>query len=267
MADITVRKIRFDFDDPVELLEPDVDLASTLPLLGLSLTMPYLEPYLMRTMKTAQKVITDPQVAEDAKNFSQQEGHHFRNHAVFNEKIRDAFDEGTAAKLRRIEDAIEADYQRFTRGKSLRFNVAYAEGFEAMTCSGALAMATHGTLESASMLPGGELWAWHMAEEIEHRTVAFDVFEHLDGSYLYRITVGTWSQIHYLRYINRFARCMAEALGTRLTRPRTPMHREAARRYLRTLRPSYHPSEVEVPAIVGQLLARYDQRAASAAAS
>ena len=75
MADITVRKIRFAFDGPIDFDVPDDDLAMMLGALGLSMTMPYLEPYLIRTMKVAIKQISDPVLAEDARRFSQQEGH------------------------------------------------------------------------------------------------------------------------------------------------------------------------------------------------
>jgi hypothetical protein len=265
MADITVRKIRFAFDEPIRLEGSPEEIGSVLPTLGLSMTMPYLEPYLIRTMKVAIKQITDPVLAEDARHFSQQEGHHYRNHAVFNEQIRDYFDSDTADELRRIERDLEADYQRFSKQKSLRWNVAYAEGFEAMTCAGALAMAEAGAFSDPAMLPGGEIWAWHMAEEIEHRTVAFEVFEHLVGSYFYRILCGTWAQVHYIGYIGRFARCMGDALGCKPGRPAGAMGGNAIRNYLRTWSPWYHPRNIQVPAGVDALLAKYSALAERAA--
>jgi len=260
---ITVRKIRFPVGDGVDLGErTDAELGSILPTVGLSLTMPYLEPYLIRTMKAALPVITDAALAEDVRRFSQQEGHHYKNHALLNDAVRARFDGAVAARLCAIEDALEADYQRFTRTKSLRWNAAYAEGFEAMTCAGALATAAHGGFDYAARLPGGEMWAWHMAEEIEHRTVAFDVFAHLDGGYAYRIVVGTWAQWHYLRYVLRFARCLAAGLGRRPRATLTPMQRDACRRYLRTFSPWYDPARIEVPDGVAALLARYTAMAA-----
>jgi predicted metal-dependent hydrolase len=256
MADITVRNLRFDFETPIDLDVSDETLGVILPALGLSMTMPYLEPYLIRTMKVARKVISDPELAEDARRFSQQEGHHFRNHAVFNDHIRNHFDEPTAERIRAVEANLEADYQRFSKNKSLRWNLAYAEGFEAMTCAGALAMAEHGTF-SSGMIPGGDMWPWHMAEEIEHRTVAFDVFDHIVGSYPYRIVFGTWAQWHYLSYIGRFERCMAESLGRRPKRTGAPFQRTALRNYLRTWSPWYDPAKIELPASVQTLLDRY----------
>ena len=260
MADITVRNIRFDFEQPIDLDVPDDMLGTVLGALALSMTMPYLEPYLIRTMKVAIPQISDPTLALDAKHFSQQEGHHFRNHATFNNKIRDCFDETTANALRGIESDLETDYRRFTKEKPLRWNLAYAEGFEAMTCAGALAMAETGAFESG-MLPGGDVWAWHMAEEIEHRTVAFGVFDHLVGSYFYRIWFGTRAQWHYLSYINRFAGCMAAGLGRKPRNAPSAMQRRSLRRYLSTFTPWYDPGKIELPADVEALLARFSDMA------
>jgi predicted metal-dependent hydrolase len=100
-----------------------------------------------------------------------------------------------------------------------------------------------------------------MAEEIEHRTVAFGVYRHLVGSYPYRIALGTWAQWHYVSYIGRFARCMADGLGRKLVRPSSPMHRSALRRYLRTWSPWYDPAKIVVPEAVDRLLARYSAMA------
>ncbi len=83
MAEITVRNLRFDFDEPIDFDVSDQAFATIVGALGLSMTMPYLEPYLIRTMKVAIKQITDSTLAEDARRFSQQEGHHFRNHALY----------------------------------------------------------------------------------------------------------------------------------------------------------------------------------------
>jgi predicted metal-dependent hydrolase len=261
MADITVRKVRFEFDESIDFDLPDQELSSMLSLLALSMTMPYLEPYLIRTMKGAIDSIDDSGLAEDARRFSQQEGHHFRNHALFNDQIRRQFDDATATRLRSIESDLDADYHRFTKSESLKFNVAYAEGFEAMTCAAALASAEHGALTSG-MMPGGEIWAWHMAEEIEHRTVAFDVYQHLVGSYFYRIAAGLWSQWHYVSYIRRFAVCMSEGLDRKLVNARGPVQRATLRRYLHTFSPWYDPAKIEMPAGVAQLLAHFSKLAA-----
>ena len=254
-SQIEVRPVRFAFDEPVDIDSvPDDLLALALGMLGLSLTMPYLEPYLIRTMKTAGRHIRDERIAADVVAFSKQEGHHFRNHANFNERVREAFPR-TASEIRAIEDRLEADYRRFSKHKPLRWNLAYAEGFEAMTCAAALASAQHRVF--AMGLPGGEIWDWHMAEEIEHRTVAFEAYEHIVGSYPYRVVFGARSQAHYVGYILRFARAMARGQGRPVTHHLHDFMRTQFRLWMRTFRPAYHPSEVEVPDGVEELLVRY----------
>jgi predicted metal-dependent hydrolase len=264
MADITVRKLRLDFEEcqppnEIDLDFPDEDLLVALGAFGISLTMPYLEPYLIRTMKVALPQIKDESLANDVRLFSQQEGHHFRNHMKYNEHLRARFAPDVAAQLVAIEQDLEADYQRFTRDESLRFNVAYAEGFEALTCGLALASAEH---RAFPRLPAADLFAWHMAEEIEHRTVAFDLFEHLVGSYTYRIRAGCWAQWHYLRTVDRFVRVIATALGRKLTLQFRPLERAVLRNYVRTLSPRYNPANIEIPPVVDELLEEYARRAA-----
>ena len=108
------------------------------------------------------------------------------------------------------EAELDRDYHRFTESKSLRFNLAYAEGFEAFTC--ALACFSLQTASFDRMHPAvRELFAWHLMEEIEHRTVAFDVYEHVVGGYLYRLVVGLFAQWHLHRFVLRVAKALREA--------------------------------------------------------
>jgi hypothetical protein len=90
-------------------------------------------------MRVGGQQATDPTIAEDMKNFSAQEAQHRRNHSIVNKIVRDKLSPETAAQVEEIEAELEADYREFTKDKSLQFNLAYAEGFEAMTLSTALA--------------------------------------------------------------------------------------------------------------------------------
>ena len=73
-------------------------------------------------MKAAKKHISDPQLQDDLKRFNAQEGQHYRAHMKFNKAIRLA----GFPRLEELERELEDDYQRFSKTKLLRFNLAYA---------------------------------------------------------------------------------------------------------------------------------------------
>ena len=103
--DITVRKVKFEFPDELDDVLPGNDLVRETYLVAFSLTMPYLEPYLIRTFRSVADDITDPGLAADVKEFIGQEAQHFQNHRRINEIIKAQLGPTVAADLQAIEDA------------------------------------------------------------------------------------------------------------------------------------------------------------------
>jgi len=264
MADITVRKVKFEFPDELDDVFPGVDAVRESYMVAFSLTMPALEPYLIRTCRAVADKITDPVLAGDVREFIGQEAQHFQNHRRVNDMIMRQLGEATAAQLQRILDDLEADYRRFGEKKSDRFNVMYAEGFEAMTCAMAMTMfedaasGKGGVGRAGSFGPWQQLWSWHAAEEIEHRTVAFGLYEHLSGSYSYRVFGSLRAQWHFQRVIDRLQRVLLVSQGQPAKRHRPPwLTGEGRRRYLRTFRPGYDPGALEPNPLMGTVLAMF----------
>lgn len=200
---ITVRRIDFAFPEHIDPVIFEGRPEESYVLVGISLLLPYLEPYLIRTMREARKRVTDPALIANLDAFNAQEGQHYRQHLRFNEAIRPAGVEALTA----LEAEVSADYRRFTETRSLRWNLAYAEGFEAFTT--AMARFTLQTGQLEGMSPAAlDLFRWHLIEELEHRTVAFEVYDHVCGGYFYRLAVGLYAQWH----LNRFALRVAGAL-------------------------------------------------------
>ncbi len=251
MATITVRRPDFEWPPDLPVLPIADDRSRSCELVALSFTLPYLEPYLIRTMRLAAKEMTDPELRAEIKAFSGQEAQHFQNHARINELVRAQLSPKNATAMQALEDGLEADYRRFSTNRSLAFNLAYAEGFEAMTF--ALARSAMRLSDVGEMEPAWSgLLAWHLSEEIEHRTVTFDAYNHVIGRYPYRVAVGTVAQLHFVRTLLR----MATVLQQETVKPDAKMWRtvsQAARRNWRngairgTLRatlPSYNPRHV-----------------------
>ncbi len=268
MTEITVRRMAFEWPDDLPILPNPDDISQSCELVALSFTLPYLEPYLIRTMRVAGKEDISPELAQDLKAFSKQEAQHHQNHSRINNIVRAKLPPETALAVRALEDKLEADYQRYTETKSLKFNLAYAEGFEAMTL--ALALSLLATPPQGSDESWANLLAWHLAEEVEHRTVTFDAYDKIYGGYLYRLFAATRSQLHYLWYIVNLAVVLetnerGKAIGrSRVILDMLKRHRRLGTlgRYARTLSPRYNPAKIDMPKEVVDLLAMYDQLAA-----
>ena len=271
MDQITVRQMDFDFPDDIDPIVVPGDPEESYFFIAFSLLLPYLEPYLIRTMKDAKRQVTDPKLREDLEKFNAQEGQHFKQHVKFNEVIRSK----GFPRLRELEERLEADYRRFSRTKSLQFNLAYAEGFEAFTTQTACFSFEQGF---GGMHPAlKELYAWHLVEELEHRTVAFDVYDHVCGGYLYRLCFGLYAQWHMLRWTVGAAAYMLEAdpqgierfggrAGLRARRRERlgRMRRHLLPNLLRTYGPRYTPHDIPMPEGIERLQKRYTARAVRA---
>ncbi len=261
MADITVRRLTFEFPEDLPALADASDVRGSCELAGFSFTMPYLEPYLIRSMSVAVKQVTDPVIAQDIRNFSAQEGNHFRNHARVNNVMRSNLRPETALEINQIEADMEADYQRFTKTKSLKFNLAYAEGFEAMTSAMAFSFFHRGF--DCFEERWARLFEWHLAEEVEHRTVTFNAYDHLYGQYLYRLGVGLWAQKHFLSYVFRFARCVRQDFKDQEQGAYTSTVWRLLPWYGRTLTPWYDPAKIEPSNEIKALWDKYEGPAAA----
>jgi uncharacterized protein len=169
-----------------------------------STSLPHIEPYLNRIVRQARDQLPQEQAAlrEAAQIFMQQEANHYKLHQLYNETLYRAGYTG----LRDIEAKLRADYDDFLANKSLRFNIAYAEGFESL-----------GIIYTAffferidDLLAGADsdvttLWKWHLAEEFEHRNVCHDLYHALfsnywDGGYFYRIYGLLYAFVHLGAY-------------------------------------------------------------------
>lgn len=254
LSTIVVRSPRFDLPD--DLADTfDGDLSDACSRVAFSLILPHLEPYLIRVYRSLSAHVRDPRVLADLEAFCGQEAQHHRGHAAANRKIRAFLGPATSDRLLVVERRLDADYRRFETERSLRFQAAFIEGFEAMTCAMGLTGLESGRRPTGDG-PWSQLWRWHLFEELEHRTVAFDVYEQVSGSHPYRVAVSACAQAHFLRALNELYRILMEHHGVR---PRglhvPPLLRQGVRRWLRTYSPRYDPRTIAVPESIGRHLA------------
>jgi len=113
--------------------------------------------------------------------------------------------------LKDFEAKIADEYQDFLQNRSLKFNVAYSEGFESLGIIAGEFIFKH----AKPWLRGADdsvatLWKWHLAEEFEHRTVCYDVYKDLYGGYFYRIYGLLYAMKHLGSYGKTVTQFMIE---------------------------------------------------------
>jgi predicted metal-dependent hydrolase len=268
---IVVRQIDFDFPDDIDPVVVAGNPEESYLMIGLSLLLPYLEPYLIRTMKEAKKQVTDAKLIDDLERFSAQEGQHYRQHMRFNDSIRLQGFPG----LEPLEKKLSDDYKRFSKTKSLRFNLAYAEGFEALTTASARFSFERET-DQETLPAVADLFAWHLLEELEHRTVAFDIYDHVCGGYFYRVVAGLYAQWHMARFIGRVTKYMIEAdpaaiercggkegMRARRRKAGPDLRKQLLPKVLKTYLPSYTPHDIPFEAELQEMATHFSAAARS----
>ena len=224
-----------------------------------------LEPFVVKSFKRVLDKVRDDKLREEVDRFSRQEAQHYQRHVDFNKAVFAHGYPGLEAKVERLR----ADLAGFLDNASDRFCVGYTEAFESYTTQFALRMIESGLYEHRRTHPGfGALFKWHFLEEIEHRNVAFDLYQHLYGGYLYRVRLCFFAQGHMLRFLGECA-----ALMSAVDVPRhgercriRPRQRFALATFpigmrLRSMLPGYTPHKHRIPDSIAQLSTHFTQMA------
>jgi predicted metal-dependent hydrolase len=224
----------------------------------------HIEPYLIKVLRKAREQLDPRQHAdliEDIDIFIKQEAQHLKLHVNLNKVIRDGGYDGMAD----FEGAYAADYARFLRDKSLRWNMAYCEGFEALGSSTAQMMVDGILFESLGQSDPRpvELWKWHLAEEYEHRTVAFRTYQALYGhqpvrAWLYRCYGLFSAGRHIGANISKVYAYLRGVDGIEgKDRPAIGSGAAGIKNLLAVLSPFYDPARLAPPHHLDEVLAKY----------
>jgi predicted metal-dependent hydrolase len=156
---------------------------------GVNLLFPSGERFFVRSVNHFADRIKDPALLAQVKAFFKQEGHHARAHDRLNDVIRaQGFDiEPFIARYEAVSRWIE---ERVPAKLNLA-GTAAAEHFTAILADGAFSKGLLDELHPQMR----HLLAWHAAEEIEHKAVAFDVLQTIDPSYALRIAGLTYATV------------------------------------------------------------------------
>lgn len=168
---IEPRRVKFAFDDINTPFFYDNNSCISAMWVAMSASFPAGEGEFIKSVRLFESQLTDPTLINDVKNFAHQEAHHSLQH----KKINKMFDE-LGYETSKINDFIKKELtkreQKWSPEKRLARTVC-AEHVTAVMAHHAL---THP--EHMSHFPESfrNLFLWHAIEEIEHKSVAFDVY-------------------------------------------------------------------------------------------
>lgn len=150
---------------------------------ALSTTFPDGERFFIHSVRNFEKQINDPELLAQMRAFIGQEANHGKEHEAFNRALIDQHKLPLTSKIGFMKKALSYAKKRYSPREQLALTV----GFEHFT-----AILANLMLEQADVIEDldtmyGDMFMWHAVEETEHKSVAFDVFQEVDGDYWLRV--------------------------------------------------------------------------------
>jgi predicted metal-dependent hydrolase len=255
---IIPRRPKWDFADLKERLFFGGNGLKSAFVVALSGSFPPGEKEFIQSVRLFTDQVRDPKLIEDVKDFTAQEGQHSLQHKLLNE----AFDRlGYLAT--QVSEQFEVIEQEWAEDRSDADRLAATVVMEHIT-----AVMAHFALtrpEEFDPLPDSvqELLLWHAIEEIEHKSVAFDVYEECVGD---RNRLRRQLLLHMVLFplgIRDFQRMLLRELGHETTwKERAEMARyllgpkglvvSVLPRYLALLKPGFHPWDLDDSHLVAE---------------
>jgi len=171
---ITVRRMNFTFTPDIpEHWGTDNNAFITALMAALSASFPAGERYFIDSVRHYADRIEDPELKARVRDFIGQEANHTKEHLAFNR-----FLDARGAPVGRIEKRVEAILRRLRTERSPAENLAHTVALEHLTAFLASSALENPELFFEKMHPTvAAFWGWHLIEEIEHRSVAFEVYK------------------------------------------------------------------------------------------
>jgi predicted metal-dependent hydrolase/pimeloyl-ACP methyl ester carboxylesterase len=209
--DITPRRVNYDWQNtPLEWI-PNQPFTSHF-VNEINLLLPAGEFWFCRLFNKAMPHITDEKLKKDVKAFVRQEAQHAQAHSSATEDYLQAH----GIKTKQVTSKI--DWVLKVVGADQPFGYKVPKRLEhqwLVLRLGLVATIEHMTCVLGEYIVENQIWQqqgadptlldllkWHGAEEIEHRSVAFDVYRHLGGTYISRyylsaivfpVIIGLWA--------------------------------------------------------------------------
>ena len=182
MSELTVRRLLIDLEQPVDRHWCGGDAFLTAWFNALSMSFPVGEQFFIDSVRDGFKALPperQPAFQAEVQGFVGQEATHRRIHSLFNAQIarHGLVNEWEPRAVARLKAA---------QGSDVRHALGITAANEHFT-----ALFAEWLLSRPGVLGGADprmksMWLWHSAEEAEHKCVAFDLYQALDGNHAWR---------------------------------------------------------------------------------
>ncbi len=252
---IVPRPLRLSLDGSTPRYWLGDDGVSTQVFNALSIVFPRGEKMFVDAVRAHKEAVKDPVLRQAVRDFIGQEVNHSRAHVEFNDWLA-ALGLPVAELDREIEQRMKAN-EALSPARLLAATCA----LEHFTAIFATALLDHPDLLSAMHEDVRPLWLWHAIEELEHKSVAFDVYQESGGTYRMRVSLMALVTVTFLSRVHRrYRRLLVEQglLEDRRARLRSAWKFLGPRGYLAGAlpayldyyRPGFHPSHRDDSALL-----------------
>ena len=199
MTDLVVRKLLIDLNTPFAVRWNGGDAFRSAFFNALSMSFPLGEQYFMDSVRAGLKTLPEDQrtrFAAEVQGFVGQEATHRRIHSLFNGHLQtQGF---TNALERRAAKRMQASAHM-----DVRVHVGATAATEHLTAIFADWMLAHPEALEGSEDRLKTLWLWHSAEESEHRSTAFDVYQAIGGNHEWRLRLFRYITFTFFSDVTR----------------------------------------------------------------
>lgn len=143
----------------------------------LSAMFPPGEVFFIESIRNVRDQIKDEKLLEDIRNFIAQEAFHSREHQSLNEHLI----QSDYPEVVEIEAKTKAKLDEFRKLPKVE-QLAATVVMEHYTATLARLLLTDPLIKQRTTQESRNLWEWHALEELEHKSVAFDVLDAIGGN-------------------------------------------------------------------------------------
>ncbi|MGE3674110.1 MAG: metal-dependent hydrolase [Polyangiaceae bacterium] len=248
---IKVRRMDFEFGESTPTFWFDDNPLLTATLSALAVSFPPGERYFIASVRHFMDQVKDPALLAQVKAFVGQEANHTKEHIAFNQFLDSRGFPATA-----MEKWVADRVAELQKRSSPEANLARTAALEHFTAILASVLLEHPEIAERMSPEVAKLWVWHAIEEVEHRSVAFDVYKTAVDDEQLRIKVMLLTTVIFitvnavrtamlLRASGRQRELLPTLKALNVMWGRPGLFRKVVPRYLEYFRKDFHPSQLD----------------------